>query len=60
MKVRRSVCFLDSDLLIPVAMTPTTTSRKGKLVQDTSVVNFIEGLVEFALVVNCSSSSSPS
>ena len=48
-----------SDVLIPVSVTLTSTSRKGKLVEDISAVNFIEGWVELALVVNYSSSSLP-
>ena len=35
----------------------TSTLRKGKLVQDKSVANFIERWVELALVANCSSYS---
>ena len=42
------------DVLVPVTVTLTCTSGKGMLVEDVSVVNFIEGLVELALVVNCS------
>ena len=53
------IYFLHSDVLMPVSVTLTSTSRTGRLVEDISVVNFMAGCTELTLVVNCSSSSHP-
>ena len=49
----RSVGTLHGDVLIPGAVSLTSTSRKGILVEDISVVNYEDGCVEVALGINC-------